>query len=102
MAQRAKKEPAGEKVRITVVLNKKVVDEIDEYAAKFKMTRSYLSAILLEDAVMDSRWMHKVIASRVMQPVWAMLRKIHGEDQKKAKEEYERVLAEMEGEHDGK
>ncbi len=100
MAQQAKKSKAGEKIRIQVVLDKKVVEEIDDFAEKMNMTRSFFTATLITDAMNDNRWMHKFVTSRLAGPLRALAEKLVGDKTKAEKKEYERKLKELEDEND--
>ena len=87
-AKRARKEKAGEKVRVQVVLNQKLVDRIDDLAERMNMTRSYFTATLLEFAVGDNEWMIKLVTSELMSPLMAVVQKLGGNNEEARQKQY--------------
>lgn len=91
-AKRAKKEPAGKKIKIQVVLDREVVAVIDDLAERANMTRSYFTATLLEEAVEDNAWMYKLITSKLMAPMRALAKKLDKGRSSARKKRYEQGL----------
>ncbi|MBT7072385.1 MAG: hypothetical protein HN975_16010 [Anaerolineae bacterium] len=99
MAKSKKKKPgpsvSTKKIRIQVLLDEYVLEKVDEYAAKYKQSRSYFCARAIEDNVTVDAYLHDLTLSPIMKPVVAICRKLYGEKNKTKRKEYMAILDHM-------
>jgi (p)ppGpp synthase/HD superfamily hydrolase len=63
----------GERVRVQAMVTPKAAAKLAELADKLKMSESNLAAMFLEEAVVDQEWLVKLVTSRFMAPIRALV-----------------------------
>ncbi len=59
----------GEEIRVQVPLSADTVTKIDELAARMKVGRGRMAAMLLEEGIKDNEWIIRFVTSGVMRPI---------------------------------
>lgn len=55
-------------IRVQVPLTPETIHKIDELAARMKLSRGRMSALLVEAAIEDHEWIIKAVTSKFMEP----------------------------------
>lgn len=96
MAKRgAPKGTKGGTVRLQVVIKVGHVERIDKLAERMGMTRSYFTATLIEQALLDQEWLVKLLSSKLVMRVARALGINNPKKAKQMEKEYQQALRDV-------